>query len=162
MTKKPAARKKTTKAKLTAKRRPAAKTSISVGGNIIARRDVIMGDQYNYDQRQIANIASPAEFVSELQKLQAQIGALRQQPTLSPAEAQTIEVVEGQIKDVVEEAQKPQPLAARMTATLTGAKAVMDSLAGSVNSAVGFGAALAGLGQIALKQYLSGLSLSGR
>jgi len=149
MTKKPAARKKTTKAKPAAQYRPAAKTSISVGGNIVAKRDVIMGDQYNYPQQ----VASPAEFVAGLQKLQAQIAALKQQPALTPAQAQTIEVVEGQIKDVVEEAQKPQPLAARMTATLVRAKAVMDSLAGSVTSAVGLGTALAGFGQIALKLF---------
>jgi hypothetical protein len=65
-------------------------------------------------------------------------------------------VVEGQIQQVIEEAEKPQPLAARITATLTGAKAVMDSLGDTVKSAVGLGAVLGGLADIALKVFGAG------
>jgi hypothetical protein len=158
MAKKTAAKKKTSKTKA-AKKKPAAKSvrqsvramkgGTVVGGDIKAGRDVIMGDQVNY----AARVTSPQEFVAELGKLRGQIVALKDQPELAPAHRQTIEVVEGQVQQVIEEAQKPQPLGARITATLTGAKAVMDSLSGSVTSAVGLGAALAGLGQVALKLF---------
>ena len=160
MVKKTVTKKKTsTKTKAAARKKPAAKSvrqsvramkgGAVVGGDIKAGRDVIMGDQINY----AARVTSPQEFVTELQKLHGQIVALKDQPQLAPAHQQTIEVVEGQVEQAIEEAQKPQPLGARITATLTGAKAVMDSLAGGVTSAVGLGAALAGLGQIALKLF---------
>ena len=129
------------------------KGGIVVGGSIKAGRDVIMGDQYNDLRQQVAQIGSPAEFVAKAQELQAQIAALKQQPELSPAQVGTIEVVEGQVKQAIEEAQKPQPLAARINATLTGAKAVMDSMGKGVTAAVGLGTVLAGLGQIALKLF---------
>ena len=147
MTKKSAAKKKSTK------RAPEAKTHISVGGNIIAKRDVIMGDQYNDFRQQIAQIASPEEFLARTQELQAKLAEIKQQPDLLPEQAQTIEVAEGQVKAAVEEAHKPQPLAARINATLTGAKAVMDSLGESVKSAIGLGTVIGGLAQIAIKLF---------
>ncbi len=70
---------KSTKSKSRAPRR---KATITVRGSIKAGRDVIMGDQrayYDYRQ-QIAQIASPAEFVAALQKLREQIAALKAQP----------------------------------------------------------------------------------
>jgi hypothetical protein len=88
-----------------------------------------------------------------VKKLQEQLAALKGQPDLRPEQVQTLEVVEGDVQKVIEEAQKPHPLAARITATLAGAKAVMDSLGESVKSAVGLGAVLAGLAQIALKLF---------
>lgn len=129
------------------------KGGIMVGGSIKAGRDVVTGDQYNYNWSPISNVSSATEFIVELQRLQIQITELKQQSVLTPAQAQTIEVVEGQVKEVVAEVQKPQPLGARITATLADAQAVMASLAGSVASAVGLGTALAGLGQIALKLF---------
>ena len=103
MPKKPAAQKKNARALARAKtakrkRSPAAKTMVSAK-TIKAGRDIIMGDQKTIidHRRQIANIASAAEFVAELRKLQAQITALKQQPALTPAQAQTMEVVEGQL-----------------------------------------------------------------
>ena len=53
----------------------------------------------------------------------------------------------------MEETRQPAPLGERIQATLAGATATMDALAGSVTSAVGLGATLAGLGQIALKLF---------
>ena len=152
MAKKPVA-KKTSKAKAPARRGTSAKTQITVGGNIIAKRDVIMGDQYNDLRQQIAQIATPVEFVARAQEVQKQITAIKQQPDLQPAQVETIEVVEGQVKQVIEEAQKLKPLPARINATLTGAKAVMDSLGDGVKSAIGLGAILGGLAQIALKLF---------
>lgn len=124
-----------------------------IEGGIHAERDVIQGDQTNIYHQQIANIQTPAAFVAELQKLQEQIAALKKKPELTSSQTQTLEVVEGQIKEVAEEAKKPEPLGARITATLTGAKAVMDSISGSVESAVGLGAALAGLTKIAMTLF---------
>lgn len=157
MDRKPAAKKKTARAMAKVakrKRSPAARTMVSAK-TIKAGRDIIMGDQKNIidNRRQIAHVASPAEFVAELQKLQAQIAALKQERQITPAQVQAVEVVEGQVKEVIEEAQKPQPLGARITAALTGAQAVLGSMAGSVTAAVGLGATLAGLGQIALKLF---------
>ena len=152
MAKKPVTKKKAT----TRKRAPTVGTmkgGVLVGGNIRAGRDVIMGDQYNDMRQQVAQISSPAEFVARAQELQARIAEVKQQSDLLPAQVETIEVVEGQVKQVIEEAQKPKPLAARINATLTGARAVMDSLGDSVKSAIGLGAVLAGLGQIALKLF---------
>jgi hypothetical protein len=142
-------------AKKSATKRQAAGAAgrISIGGDVHAGRDVIMGDQYNDFRQQVAQISSPAEFVEQAKKLQEQLAAIKEQPGLLPEHVQTIEVVEGDVQKVVEEAQKPKPLAARMTATLTGAKAVMDSLGESVKSALGLGAVLAGLAQIALKVF---------
>ena len=141
------------KSKPAAKRRASGTSSISVKGGIHAGRDVIMGDQYNDFRQQVAQISSPQEFVAKAQELQTKIAEIKQQPDLLPAQRQTIQVVEGQVKEVIDEAKKPQPLPARISATLTGAKAVMDSLGESVKSAVGLGTVLAGLGQIALKLF---------
>lgn len=158
MAKKPVTKRKTTaKGKTTTRKRAPTvgtmKGGIVVGGSIKAGRDVIMGDQYNDLRQQVAQISSPDEFVARAQELQAKMAEVKQQPDLLPAQVETIEVVEGQIKQVIEEAQKPKPLATRINATLTGAKAVMDSLGDSVKSAIGLGAVLAGLGQIALKLF---------
>jgi hypothetical protein len=131
-------------------------SKIVVGGGIHAGRDVIMGDQYNDFRQQVAQVGSAEEFLARAQELQAVLSKIKGQPDLSQAQVETIEVVEGQIQQVIEEAEKPQPLAARITATLTGAKAVMDSLGDTVKSAVGLGAVLGGLADIALKVFGAG------
>jgi phage shock protein A len=112
-----------------------------------------MGDQYNDLRQQIANVATPAEFVAGAQQAQAHIAALKQQPNLLPAEVRRLEVVEGDVKEVIEEAKKPKPLGERINATLTSAKETMDRLGGSVKSAMELGAILGGLAQIALKIF---------
>ncbi len=154
----PTKKKAVVKKKITRAARPKAMSKAASKVSVHARsikagRDVVIGDQYNDFRQQVARIESPQAFVTELGQLQAQIAALKQTPQLTPAQTQTIEVVEGQVKEVIEEAKKPQPLGARITATLTGAKAVMDSLSGSVASAVGLGATIAGFGAIALKLF---------
>jgi len=151
MTKKSAAKKTTAKAR--PKRASATKGRITVSGGIHARRDVIMGDQYNDFRQQVAQIATPEQFLAQARELQAKLAEIKRQPNLLPEHAETIEVVEGQVEQVVEEAHKPRPLAARINATLTGAKAVMDSLGESVKSAVGLGTVIGGLAQIAMKLF---------
>jgi hypothetical protein len=149
------AKKRMTQEKATPQPQPGAVApgGIVVTGGIHAGRDVIMGDQYNDLRQQVAQIGTPAEFVAQVQALQAQLAALKRQPGLLPAQVQTLEVVEGNIREAVEEAQKPEPLAARITATLTGASAVMDSLSKGVQAAVGLGTVLAGLAHIALRLF---------
>ena len=149
------AKKRMTQEKATPQPQPGAVApgGIAVTGGIHAGRDVIMGDQYNDLRQQVAQIGTPAEFVAQVQALQAQLAALKQQPGLLPAQVQTLEVVEGNVREAVEEVQKPEPLAARITATLTGASAVMDSLSKGVQAAVGLGTVLAGLAHIALRLF---------
>ena len=129
---------------------------IVVGGGIHAGRDVIVGNQYNVFRQLVVKFGSVVEFLARAPELQAVLAEIKGQPELSQAQVETIEVVEGQIQQAIEEAEKPQPLAARITATLTGAKAVMDSLGDTVKSAVGLGAVLAGLADIALKVFGAG------
>lgn len=134
----------------------AAGDRIVVSGGIHAGRDVIMGNQYNDFRQQVAQIGSPQEFVAQVRELQALLARIKAEPGLSPAQVETIEVVEGQVQQVIEEAHKPQPVVARITATLTGARAVMDALGETVKSAMGLGAVLAGLADIALKVFGGG------
>lgn len=128
---------------------------VVVGGNIRAGRDVVMGDQTNINdnRQQVNNITSVPEFMVELQKLQAQIAALKQAPELTPAQTRRLEVVEGDVQEVVAEVQKPKPLAARINDTLTGAQTTMTNIGQSVTAAVGLGTVLGGLAQVALKLF---------
>ena len=139
MTKKPSTKKKDSKA-------PTPSHVVNVKGNVIAKRDVIMGDQYNDFRQQVAQIASPQEFVAKLQELQGQLVQIKQQPDLLPEQRETLAIAEGEVTEVIEEAKKPAPASARIAAKLKAAKAVMDSLADGVKSAVGLGAAIAGFG----------------
>jgi len=66
----------------------------------------------------------------------------RRQPEITPAQAQTIEVVEGEFKEVIAEVQKPQPLAARISGKLIAAKSVLDSVGGTIKSLAALGAAI--------------------
>ena len=166
MTKKPAARKKTTKAKPTTKRRTTTSRprrtkrgnvvtvsgGVGIGGDV--RAQTVTLQQHSRDSHdRVIHITSPAEFMVELQKVREQIAALRQQPGISPVEARRLAAVEGDIDDVAEETRRPAPLGERINTTLTQAKATMEALAGSVTAAAALGATLAGLGQIALKLF---------
>ena len=133
-----------------------AERGIEIHGDVHAGRDVIMGNQVNDFLQQVAQIASPEEFVARARELQAMLAEIKGQPELSQAEVDTIEVVEGQMEQVIKEAGKPQPLAARITATLTGAKLVMDSMGDTVKSAIGLGTVVAGLVEIVPKVFGAG------
>ena len=140
------------KPKSTGKSKSAPKVSVHAR-YIKTGRDMNVGDTITIDNRQFARVTSPQAFVAELQKVRQEIATLKQSPELSPAELRRVELVEADIVEAIGEAQRPQPLGARITATLTGAKAVMDSMSGSVASAVGLGATLAAFGQVALKLF---------
>ena len=147
MTKKFAAKKKSTK------RAPGAKTHISVGGNIIAKRDVIMGDQHNELRQQVLQIASPQEFLDRAGEVQAQLAEIKKQPDLLPAQVRRIEAVEGDVQEAIEEAKKDKPQGKSIKRTLEGAKETMDKLAEGVKSAIGLGSVLGGLAQIAIRLF---------
>lgn len=132
-------------------------SNVVIGGNVSSGDMTILGQSieidYRYNAQRIENINTVQEFVTELRKIQEAIAALKAQPEVSSEQRQTIEVAEGQIAEALGEAQKPKPLAARITALMTSAKSVMESVAGGVTAAVGLGTALALLGQIALKLF---------
>ena len=138
------------------------KTQVNIKGNVSAGLDVVQGDQhnviyggqYNYNfQQQVAQIQSPQEFVAKLQELQSELAQIKQQPEVLPEQQETLQLVEGQVAEVIAEAQKPEPASGRIVAKLKSAKAVMDSLGDGVKSAVGLGTAIAGFGAIALKLF---------
>ena len=154
MTKKPVVKKRPAVERNGGPRRAKpARGGISISGGIHARRDVIVGDQYNSFRQQIAQIASPEEFLAGVHELQSKLAEIKNQPDLLRAQVETIEVIEGQVQQAIEEAQKPKPYAARIHTTLTSAKAVMDSLSESLKSAVGLGTVIAALGRIAMRVF---------
>jgi len=128
-------------------------SNVVVHGGIHAQRDVIMHDQYNYQDQRVAQIQTPAEFVAELQKLQAEITALKQQPGLTSAHIRNIEIVEGQVEEVTEEAGQPQPLGERIKTILTEAKETMELISGNLQTAANLGATLGGLAMLATKLF---------
>jgi len=139
-----------------AKKEPAPRKSTApkqTGGNIFniqggihVGRDFIGGDQVNYVNN---NISTPAEFIAELQKLRAEIAALKAQPNLEQALARRLNTVEGDIEEVIAEAQGGKPVAGKIQSTLDGAKETMDRIESSLGSAMRFGTALGQLGMMA-------------
>lgn len=131
-----------------------------MSGGVVAGRDInIQRDFVGRDSKttilnrpQTAHIHTPQQFVDELKKLSAQVAELKAL-ALTPAQARRVEVVEADLCEALEEAQKPQPLAERINTTLTTARTTMDNLAGGLTSAAGLGAALGGLAQLAAKVF---------
>ncbi|MBI4672296.1 MAG: hypothetical protein HY741_11610 [Chloroflexi bacterium] len=129
-------------------------------GKITARRDVIMGDKIVHGneysaagQMNVANVSTPREFIEQLRQVQNEITALKQAPELSASQVRRIEAVEGDVVEVLQEAQKPKPLPARISETLSDAQETMNKIGGSVKSAVELGAALGALAQLAMKIF---------
>jgi hypothetical protein len=131
-----------------------------MSGGVVAGRDInIKRDFAGRDKTTIINrpqtapIHTPQQFVGELKKLSAQVAELKALAALTPAQARRVEVIEADLQEALEEAQKPQPLAERINTTLTTARATMDNLAGGLASAAGLGAALGGLAKLAAKVF---------
>ncbi|MCI0520783.1 MAG: hypothetical protein L0Z70_11100 [Chloroflexi bacterium] len=116
---------------------------------------VEVGDKtYNlYAPQQIAHIHTPPQFVEALRGVQGEIAALRLQGGLGKGEQDRLEAAEKHVKQAAAEAQKPQPEAGKITKRLKSAQETMDQIKGSVQSAVGLGATLAGLIQIIMKLW---------
>ena len=124
-------------------------TKITIKGDVKAGRDVIQGDQTNYNYAphdfQITNIQTQADFTAKLAEVHAAIAALKQQPDLTSAQKRNIEAAEQQVVVVIEETQKDTPDENSIKATLTEAKETFDLLSGSIASAARLGAVLGNL-----------------
>lgn len=127
----------------------------NINGGIHAGRDVINGPQTNYItiNNHTTNIQSPAELVTALQQIQAQVAALKAAPGMDEGDIKTVEAVEGRVQAAAEEAQKAEPDGSRITTTLEKARKTLDLLGGSVGSAVTLGATLGNLILAATKLF---------
>jgi hypothetical protein len=119
---------------------------IAVGGNIIAKRDVIMRDQINVTDNRTAQIQTAPQLAAELQALRGEIAALRAQPGLDEGERQIVTVVEARVQDAQVEAAKPEPDGDQVITTLEKATKTMAALTGGVTTAVGLGEAIGRVG----------------
>jgi hypothetical protein len=130
-------------------------TNITVHGNINVGRDFVARDQYNtiIHNETINNISSPADFISALNQLKAEIEALKSQPNLEPVVARRLNTVQDDIADVIAEAESDVPVAERIKSTLESAKDTMDRISGSIGSAVTLGTTLGNLALIAWKVF---------
>ena len=129
--------------------------NIIVHGNINVGGDFISRDQYKtvtYNET-INNISSPADFVAALNQLKAEIESLKAQPNLDSTVARRLNTVEGDIQDVITEAESDKPVGERIKSTLDGAKDTMDRISGSIGSAVTFGTTLGNLALMALNIF---------
>ncbi len=119
---------------------------VVVGGNINAQRDVVMGNQTNITDNRIAHISTPREFVAELEKLRAQIAALKHSPDLDAGDQQTVQIIEGRVSDAATEASKPEPDGNKVVALLDKAGKTMTALGAGVTTAIGLGETLGKIG----------------
>lgn len=152
--------KKEEKAKESKSRKsPAPKKSggpnIIVHGNINVGGDFISRDQYKTVtlNETVNNISSPADFVSALNQIKAEIELLKAQPNIEPAVTRRLNTVEGDIADVITEAESDKPVAERIKSTLDGAKDTMDRISGGIGSAVILGTTLGNLALMALNIF---------
>lgn len=124
-------------------------------GNVRAERDVILGDQSNtfYQTSQILNISTRGEFVTELGQFKSEIERLKNLPNIDSTAIRHLEVVEGNVQDVIIEAKKEKPIGERIKTTLDSAKETMEKLGGSIATAVKLGTTLGNLALIAMKLF---------
>lgn len=129
--------------------------NIIVHGNINVGGDFISRDQYKTVtlNETVNNISSPADFVSALKQIKAEIELLKAQPNIEPAVTRRLNTVEGDIADVITEAESDKPVAERIKSTLDGAKDTMDRISGSIGSAVTLGTTLGNLALMALNIF---------
>lgn len=147
--------KKETKPRKPATSKKADGPNIVVHGNINVGGDFISRDQYKTvtHNETINNISSPADFVAVLSQLKAEIEALKTQPNLESAVVRRLNTVEGDIADVIAEAENEKPVAERIKSTLESAKDTMDRISGSIGSAVALGTTLGNLALMVLKIF---------
>ena len=125
--------------------------TFNFNGNVEVKGDMIGGDKIiNNTITNIQNIQSPVEFTQALQLLQGQIVALKEEKMLLPAQKEEIEIVEGKIVEAVEASQSDKPNGTEIRKTLDEAKTMLDSIGGAATSAIGLGAILAEIAQMAI------------
>ena len=108
-------------------------------------------DQVNYNNQQQLNINTPAEFVAELRRLQAEIQSLKSQ--LEPDDAMQVDVIVQRVETAIVEAEQPKPASERIRTALEKAQKNMTLLDGTLQSAMSLGATLAALGALTLKVF---------
>lgn len=129
--------------------------NIVVHGNINVGGDFISRDQYKTvtTNETINNISSPADFVSALNQLKAEIEALKSQSNIEPFVARRLNTVQDDITDVITQVESEKPVAERIKSTLESAKDTMERISGSIGSAVNLGTTLGNLALIAWKVF---------
>ena len=129
--------------------------NIVVHGNINVGGDFISRDQYKTvtTNETINNISSPADFVSALNQLKAEIETLKSQSNIEPFVARRLNTVQDDIADVISEVESEKPVAERIKSTLESAKDTMERISGSIGSAVNLGTTLGNLALIAWKVF---------
>lgn len=129
--------------------------NIIVHGNINVGGDFINRDQYKTvtHNETINNISSPADFVTALNQLKAEIEELKAQPNLDSSVARRLDTVEGDIADVITEAENEKPVVERIKSTLESAKDTLNLIKGSIGSAVALGTTLGNLALMALNIF---------
>ena len=147
--------KKEAKPRTSAASKNSDRPNIIVHGNINVGGDFISRDQYKtVTHNEVTNnISSPADFVAVLNQLRAEIEALKAQPNLDPTVVRRLNTVEGDIADVITEAESEKPVTERIKSTLESAKDTMDRISSSIGSAVNLGTTLGNLALIAWKIF---------
>ncbi len=115
------------------------KGGVIVQGSIRANRDVIMGNQYNDYRQQIAQIATPEQFIAEAEKVQQQIAEAKKLPDLLPAQTRKVQTAEDDLKDAITEAKKSAPSPKTMSDNLKSAAETLDGIGKTVQAAQGMG-----------------------
>jgi hypothetical protein len=142
--------KQSTAKKKTAHKSRAAKTTTKIGtmkggvlvqGSIKAGRDVIQGNQYNDYRQQIAQVATPAQFITEAEKLQAEIAKVKELPALSPAKAPLVLAAEQNVQTATTEAKKEKP----------DPNIIQDNLKTAAETMEGVGKAIDAAGKVGTK-----------
>lgn len=112
----------------------------------------IAGDFVGRDQHKttntINNYASPAEFITELQKLMAEIEALKAAPNVDSSDKRQLEVAVGDVGDAIAESEKEKPDTGKIEKFMNRAKKTMEDLGGSVTAAVQLGSTIANLAML--------------
>ena len=120
-------------------------------GGVVANRIHVEGNwiehQYNDYRQQIAQIATPQQFIAEAEKIKAEIAQAKTSPALPAAQQRRLEAIEGDVKEVVAEAKKDQPNPKTMRETLKTAAETMDSVGKAVQAAQGMGQKINDLAQ---------------
>ncbi len=144
--------KKTTKKSIPSSKGKSRTHVTNVKGNINVGGNYINGNQHNTNTTQIINnYSSSAEYVTELQKLSAEIEALKSKSESSATGRLAAAGIA--VDDAIEESQKEEPDGEKIKTMLDGAKETMQKLSGSITAAVGLGTTLGNLALMALKLF---------
>ncbi|MBM3131290.1 MAG: hypothetical protein FJ009_22035 [Chloroflexi bacterium] len=111
------------------------KGGVLVQGSIKAGRDVIQGNQYNDYRQQIAHVATPAQFITEAEKLQAEIAQVKTLPALPSAKAPHVLAAEQNVQTATAEAKKDKPDPIVIQDNLKSAAETMESVGKALDAA---------------------------